>query len=148
MYHIVFVLLSATVLGMGWLLVHSAPPLVARILPKTLTFIVGSFLALFGAFGAFMDAYYLRDASGVFGCFVMIVVGTWFMLAPSANARGTYRDEQMMKRIFIMLGFVFAVIIFALYLPQYRAVAVLNLLMVTGGLWFTANFLKEVDNGR
>ncbi|MGE0688268.1 MAG: hypothetical protein AB7P33_16105, partial [Dehalococcoidia bacterium] len=145
MYHIVFLMLSATVLGMGWMLVHSAPPLISRILPRTLTFIVGSFLALFGAFGAFMDAYYLRDASGVFGCFVMIVVGTWFMLAPSAGNRGTYRDEQLMKRIFIMLSFVFIVITCALYLPQYRAVAILNLLMVTAGLWFTANYFKEVD---
>jgi thiol:disulfide interchange protein len=53
-----------------------------------------------------------------------------------------------MKRIFIMLGVVFAVIICAFYLPHYRAVALVNLLMVTGGLWFTTSFLKQVDSGR
>jgi hypothetical protein len=147
MYHAVFILLSVSSLGLGWMLVHAAPPIIARILPKTLTFIVGSFLALFGAFGGFIDSYYLRDASGVIGCFVTIVVGVWFMLAPSANARGTWRDQQLMKRIFVMLGFVFAVIIFAFYLPHYRAVAILNLLMVTGGLWFTTNYFREVDSG-
>jgi hypothetical protein len=148
MYHVVFILLSACSLGMGWLLVHSAPPLVARILPRTLTFIVGSVLALLGAFGGFMDAYYLRDASAIIGTFVMIIVGVWFMLAPTANERGTWRDQQLMKRIFIMLGFVFTVIILAFYLPHYRAVAVFNLLMVTGGLWFTTSFLKQVDSSR
>ena len=148
MYHVVFVLLSATMLGMGWLLVHSAPPIIARILPRTLTFCIGCFLALFGAFGAFMDAYYLRDAPAVFGCFVMITVGVWFMLAPTSNMRGTYRDEQLMKRIFGMLAFVFIVITFALYLPQARAVAILNLLLVTAGLWSATTFLRQVDSGR
>jgi hypothetical protein len=148
MFHIVFVLISVTTLGMGWLLVHSAPAIVARILPRTLTFIIGSFLCLFGAFGAFMDAYYLRDAFGVIGCYVTIVVGLWVMLAPSANARGTYRDEQLMKRIFAMLAIVFFVIGLAMYLPQYKVIAFLNLMMVTGGLWFTTGFLKQVDSGR
>jgi len=148
MYHIVFALLSASILGMGWLLVHSSPPIVARILPKNLTFLIGSFLALFGAFGAFMNAYYLRDAGAVFGTFVMIIVGLWFMLAPTSNMRGTYRDIQLMKRIFAMVGLVFFVVTVAMYLPQYRAIALLNLLMVTGGLWFTTTYLKQVDSGR
>ena len=148
MFHIVFVLLSATTLGLGWMLVHAAPPIVSRLLPRTLTFIIGSFLSLFGAFGAFMDAYYLRDAYGVIGCYVMMVVGLWFMLAPTANARGTYQDEQLMKRIFAMLTLVFIVIGLAMYLPHYKVIAFLNLLMVTGGLWFTTGFLKQVDGGR
>jgi hypothetical protein len=147
MYHLVFLFLTATALGMGWLLVHSAPPIVARLLPKTLTFCIGCFLVLFGAFGAFMDAYYLRDAPAVFGCFIMMIVGLWFMLAPTSNMRGSWQDEQLMKRIFFMLGFVFLVITFALYLPQHKAVAILNLLLVTAGLWSATTWLKQTDRG-
>jgi hypothetical protein len=143
-----FVFLAMNLLLMGWILVHSSPSIVARILPPTLTFMLGCFLVLFGAFGAFMDAYYLRDAAGVFGCFVMMVVGLWFMLAPSSNMRGTYRDERLVRRAFAMVGLVFLVITIAMYLPQYRAIAILNLMMVTGGLWFTTTYLKQVDSGR
>ena len=147
MFHVVFILLTISLLGMGWMLVHSCHPLVARILPKTLTFIIGALLALIGAFGAFLDAYYLRDATGVYSCFVMIIVGLWFMLAPSSNARGTYRDVPLMKRIFAMVGLLFLVITISMYMPQHKAIAVVNLLMMTGGLYVTTTFLKRVDSG-
>ncbi len=147
MFHLVFVLLSVSLLAMAWVLVRTCHPMVARILPKTLTFTIGALLALIGAFGGFLDAYYLRDPEGVFSCFVMIVVGTWFMLAPTSNLRGTYRDEQLMKRIFFMLALVFLVTTVAMYLPQHKAIALVNLLMMTGGLYSTTSYLRQVDSG-
>jgi hypothetical protein len=148
MYHLVFATLTLTLLVLGWFLVHSVPPLVSRILPRTLTFLIGASLALLGGLGGFMDAYYQQDAAGVFGCFVMIMVGHWFMLAPSSGLRGTYRDEALMKRVFIMMGVVFFVISASMYLPEHKVVAFLNLLLITGGFWFTTSFLREVDGGR
>ena len=59
---------------------------------------------------------------------------------------GTYRDEQLMKRIFAMLAIVFVVIGVSMYLPHYKVVAFLNLLMMTGGLWSTTGYLREVDS--
>lgn len=146
MYHVVLVLIAAVVLGMGWLLVHSAPSLVARILPRTLSFILGTMLAVIGAFGGFTQAY-LDDGRGVIGCFVMIIVGLWFTLAPSAFNRGTYRDEALMKRLFAMLALIFAVTIATMYLPEFRAIAIANLVLVTGGFWLTTAFLRQADEG-
>ncbi len=146
MYHVVLVLISALVLGMGWMLVHSMPSIVARILPNTLSFMLGTFLAVFGAFGGYIQAYF-DDARGMIGCFVMIIVGLWFTLAPSSFNRGTYRDTQLMKRIFGVLGLVFAATIAAMYLPEFRTIALANLVLVTGGFWLTTTFLKQADSG-
>jgi len=148
MFHVVFVLLSLTLLGMGWLLVQFVHPLVARILPKTLTFMLGAGLAMLGAFSGFMEAYYFRNAEGVFGAFVMIMIGNWFMLATSANARGTWRDEQLLKRIFFMIGVTFVAISIAMYIPHHHAVAIVNLLLMTGGLLLTTTYFRQLDGGR
>jgi hypothetical protein len=148
MFHLVFALLSLTLLVMGWLLVHNVHPLVARILPKNLAFMIGAGMAMLGVFNGFMEAYYFRNAEGVFGCFVMIMMGNWFMLATSANARGSWRDEQLMKRIFLMIGLIFLVVTFAMYMPQHQAIAIVNLILMTGGLYVTTTFLKQVDSGR
>jgi hypothetical protein len=145
MFHLMFVSLALTLLTLGWMMVHYCHPLVARLLPKTMTFLLGAGLAMLGAFNGFMEAYYFRNPEGVFGCFLMIMIGNWFMLAPTANARGTWRDEQMLKRIFSMIALIYLVLTFAMYLPQHQAVAIVNLLVVAGGLYVTTTFLRQVD---
>lgn len=148
MYHVVLVTLAVITLGLGWLLVHSSPSIVARILPAKLTFIIGSFVTMVCAFGGFMDAYFLQDAQQVMGSLIGIVVGVWFMLAPSSNNRGMASDEEMLKRVFAMLGLIFVVLLVTLYLPQNRAIAIANLTVLTGGFWLTTTYLRQTDRGR
>jgi hypothetical protein len=148
MYHVVLVMLAFAIGVLGWYLVHSAPPIVSRILPGTLTFAIGAFLSLFGAFGGFLQGYYFRDGEGLVGCLVMIVVGLWFMLAPSSHNRGSYRDTLMLRKIFTLLALVFAVIIGSLYIPQDRVMAIVNLVVVTIAFWITTSYLRQVDSSR
>lgn len=146
MYLVVMAVLSAVVLGLGWMLAHSAPSIIARILPRTLTFVIGALLAGLGAFGGYSAAM-VDDGPGVIGCFVMIIVGMWFMLVPSSMKRGTPRDEELLKRIFAILGLIFALTVVTMYLPEFRAIAIANLIMVTAGFWITTNYLRHVDEG-
>jgi hypothetical protein len=133
---------------LGWYLVHSAPPIVSRIFPRTLTFCIGVLLSVIGTFGGFFNGYYFRDGEGLVGCLVMIVVGIWFMLAPSSHNRGSYRDELMLRKVFTLLGLVFAVIVGSMYIPQDRVMAIVNLFVVTGAFWVTTSYLRQVDSSR
>ena len=148
MFHIVLVSLVIVVGILGWFLAHAAPGLLSRILPARLAFGLGTALIFLGAFGAFLDSYYLRDPPGILGSFVIIIVGLWFMLAPTAHLRGTYRDEQMLRRLFAMLGIVFATIIGSLYIRADEVMALLSLLMITVGFWVITNFFRELDKNR
>ncbi len=148
MFHVVLISLTVTVGILGWYLAHAAPGLISRILPAGLAIGLGTTLVLIGAFGAFLDSYYLRDPRGILGSFVIIIVGLWFRLAPTAHLRGTYRDEQMLRRLFAMLAVVFATIIGSLYVRADEVTALLSLVMIIVGFWMATNFFRQLDNNR
>jgi hypothetical protein len=56
--------------------------------------------------------------------------------------------EVMVKRLFVMMGMLMAVLVGTLYLGDSRLVAVFNLMLMVGGLWLTANYLSYLDRGR
>ncbi len=148
MFHVVLISLTITIGILGWFLAHAAPGLLSRILPAGLAIGLGTALVFLGAFGAFLDSYYLRDPRGILGSFVIIIVGFWFILAPTAHLRGTYYDEQMLRRLFGMLAVVFATIIGSLYIRADEVMALLSLIMITSGFWLTTNFFRHLDNKR
>ena len=148
MFHIVLIALAVTIGILGWFLAHSAPSVLSRILPSGLAFGLGTTLVLLGGFGAFLDSYYLRDPRGILGSFVIIIVGLWFMLAPTAHLRGTYRDEQMLRRLFAMMAVVFAALIGSLYVRADEVMAILSLVMIIAGFWLTTNFFGQLDKNR
>jgi hypothetical protein len=70
------------------------------------------------------------------------------MLATSAGARGSEQDMQFLRRLFLMVGMVLLTIIAALYTPDMQSMAILNLLLITGGFWVVTNYLRLLDRGR
>ena len=132
---------------MSWHLVHASPSVLSRILPAKLTYGIGIFLFIFGIFIGFCAAI-SQDAGGLLGSFVQVIAGLWFMLAISSGMRGSDSDERMLKRLFLMIGMVMAMMIGTLYLRGPQSVAILNLLLVTCGFWVVTNYFQELDRGR
>jgi hypothetical protein len=149
-YHLVLVALTLTVLFLGWQMIQATPRVVSMYLPPRITSIVGYFMFFIGTFGAVFAPYAGNGGRGLISCFLVMVVGLWFVLAPSSGQRGSYRDDLMLKRIFAMLGVMFGVMIASVYVGGAHAqgVAVLDLVLVTAGFWMTTNFLHRIDRGR
>lgn len=148
MYHVMLVLLTLSLLGMIWALVHSAPSALSRLLPPNATFAIGLMFLTLGFFTAFANAFGAGNARAMLGSFVQVGVGLWFMLSATAGLRGSEDDVRLMKRLFVMLGVAMAVIIGSLYLPDPRMMAALNLLLLAAGLWLTTNYLATSKPGR
>jgi hypothetical protein len=144
---IVLILLTLVLSYLAWQLVHCSPRVLSLILPRALTIAIGMFLFVLGIFVAFLSAEFARNPSGVLGGFVQVYAGLWFMLATSAGMRGAESDERMLRRLFVMIGLAMGTLIGALYLPETRAIAVLNLMLITSGFWITTNYLHQLDRG-
>jgi thiol:disulfide interchange protein len=56
--------------------------------------------------------------------------------------------EQLIRRIFVMMALLMAVLIATFYLGESRLVAVANLMLVAAGFWLTTSYLRDVDRGR
>ena len=132
---------------MAWLLVHSAPPMVARLLPQPLTFAIGAFLFVLGVFSAFTGAQVTQDPGAILYAMVRMYVGLWFMLASTAGLRGSEDDRQFMRRLFGMIGIVMTAIIASMYFDGRQAMAAVYLVMIAGGFWVTINYLRLRDRG-
>jgi len=147
-FHVIVIILTALLTILSWFLVQSAPRVLSMVLPRTLTFAIGTLFFVLALFSAFTAAYILRDPTGMLHSFVQVFVGLWFMLATSSGMRGSHEDDQMLRRLFLMIGILMAVIIASLYVPNHQALASLNLLLVAGGFWVTTNYLRLIDRGR
>jgi hypothetical protein len=143
-YHIVLILLAAALSFLAWHLVHYAPSVLSRILPPGLTFGIGAGLLVMGAFGAFVSALGMSP-EGILGSFVQVYAGLWFMLATSAGQRGSESDEEMLKRLFAMVGLIMAMVFGTLYVRDQQLVAVIFLLVIASGFWVTTNYLQQLD---
>ncbi len=147
MHAVVLVLLALMLTAMVWQMVHFAPPVLSRVLPRGLTIGVGGALFVLGMWSAFVNANVTHEPSRLLFALLRIYVGLWFMLAPSAGNRGTEEDERFLRRLFGMIGIVMAALIGALYVNDTQIATVLQLLMITGGFWVTMNYLRLTDRG-
>ena len=103
-YIIVVILLSGTLALFSWQMVHCAPTVLSRLLPRGLTLIFGGGMLVLGLGCAYVAAHGSHSAEEMLMCFVQGFMGLWFMLAVSAQARGSYEDEQMLRRVYGMIG--------------------------------------------
>jgi len=147
MFHVMLIVLAADLFLLAWLLVQSAPRVLSRILPPRLTFGVGLGLFVIGHFCAFWAAFVMRSPDSVLGCFVQCFVGLWFMLSTSAAMRGSEEDQQMLKRLFGLIGAMQIFIVATLFVPDPQLIASFNLLMVAVGFWIMTNYLQLLDRG-
>lgn len=148
MYHIVLVGLASLLLFLSWKLVNYSPRVLSMILPRALTFSIGLGLFVLAIFSAFAAASVLKEPLVMLQCFVQGYVGLWLMLATTAGMRGSYSDDQMLKRLFGMMALVMTIIIASLYIGDARLLAMVNLILIGGGLWITTNYLRFIDRGR
>jgi hypothetical protein len=61
--------------------------------------------------------------------------------------RGSEEDQQMLKRLFGLVGAIQLFILATLFVPDPQLIASFNLLMVTAGFWIMANYLQLLDRG-
>ena len=144
-FHIVLIGLASVLTYLWWGLVHNMPGVLARILPRGLTYGFGAGWLILGLFSAFAAAYVLREPEAMLRAFVSGYVGLWLMLATMAGMRGSEGYEQMLRRVMLMMILLMGVIIASLHAPNPQVMALLNLLLVTGGFWITTNYLRTLD---
>jgi len=146
----VYVIIPALVFAfslVAWNLVHFAPRSVSMLLPEKVCLIFGLVLLPLGVFSAFTAAFAQQDPVGTIASIVMAYVGLWFLLVKPAGD-GSYQVEFMIKRLFLMMGLLMAVLVGTLYLGDTKLVAVFNLMLMAGGFWVTTNYLDFLDRGR
>jgi hypothetical protein len=146
--HVIIVALIFTFALVAWNLVHFAPRSVALFLPDRICFIFGLVLLPLGTFSAFAAAYAEQNAQGLIGSSVIAFVGLWFLLVKPAGNGITTEMEGLIRRVFIMMALLMAVLIATLYLGESKYVAVANLLLVAAGFWLTTNYFHNADRGR
>jgi len=146
--HIIIVALVFAFALVAWNLVHFAPRSVAMFIPDRICFIFGLVLLPLGAFSALAAGYGQQDAEGLIGSIVIAFVGLWFLLVKPAGSGITGEMEQLIRRIFVMMALLMAVLIATFYLGESRLVAVANLMLVAAGFWLTTSYLRDVDRGR
>lgn len=139
--------MGVVLLGIAWLLVHNTPRILSLVLPSWFTLIFGATIFVLFVFVAFLAAYVLHDPIRMAICLVKVNVGLWFMMASTSGMRGSDEDKQFVRRVFIMLGLLVFTIVGSIYITDYRAMAIINLLLVTCGFWVTTNYLRLLDTG-
>lgn len=133
MAHLILPLMVVSLGLSWWLAVYYAPGVLSRILPRNLTFMIGTGFFVFGALGAVTSVYGAHDPKLMLSSFIQCFVGTWYMLAPSAALRGDPEDDRMVQNLAIMLASGAAVLVLSLYLRQPAAQAFLQLWLVLFG---------------
>jgi hypothetical protein len=131
----------------AWNLVHFAPRSVAMFLPDRICTIFGAVLLPLGVFSAFTAAYAQQDAQGLIGSSVIAFVGLWFLLVKPAGNGITTAMEGLIRRVFIMMAILMAVLVATLYLGDSKLEAAANLLLLAAGFWLTTNYLHNTDRG-
>jgi hypothetical protein len=141
-------MLAAALVYMYWNLVHCAPLVLSRLLPRGITYVGGISFFIFAVFSAYLAAHGLREPDTMLHCFLQGFVGLWFALATTAAARGSEGDEVMLRRLFGMMSLLMLSIIASLYVYDPRLMASINLMLIAGGFWLTTNYFQYLDRGR
>jgi hypothetical protein len=129
-YHVLLVALVLTIALGFWNIVHYAPRALSRILPHGVMFPTGAVFFAIAIFSAYIGSWELRDPDTMIGSFVQGFVGIWFMLAGTADSRGSPEDQVFMRRAFGMVLVLMGVIIASLYISSYQLMAAVNLTLV------------------
>ena len=148
MYLVVLTALVGCLSYLMWQLAHTTPRALVMLFPPRLFYIFGVFLLVLGVFMACFSAYVHHDGSRVLQSLIQLYGGVWWILPASAGSRGSYQDERMLRRIFVMLGLLVSAILATVFIPDVRHVALVNLLLVTGGFCVATNYLRDLDRGR
>jgi hypothetical protein len=147
---LIYVIIAALVFAfslVAWNLVHFAPRSVSMFLPDKVCLILGLFLFPFGVFSAFTAGYTQQNAEGMIASVAIAYVGLWFLLVKLLGG-GSYDMQVLVRRLFVMMGLLMAVLVGTLYLGESRYIAVFNLALMGAGLWLTTNYLSYLDRGR
>jgi hypothetical protein len=147
-YLVVLLVLVSSLTFLMWHLAHTTPRQLVMMFPPRLFYIFGVFLLLLGAFTAYASAYKLHSGDGVLQSLIQMYAGVWWILASTAGMRGSYDDERMMRRLFAMLGVMVSAIFVTIFITDQRAMAVVNLTMITAGFYVATNYLRDLDRGR
>jgi len=148
LYFVVMLALVGAITYLNWGLIHAAPRAIGMYIPPVFSRVVGTSLLLFGMFTGLFSAYALHEVPGVIEAFVQAFAGLWFLLATTVNQRGSYEDEQMLRRLFLMIGLLEATILLIVFVDDHRLLTALSLSLVTGGFWVTTNFMSYLDRSR
>lgn len=149
MIHIIIVALLFAFALVAWNLVHFAPRSIAMVIPDRICLIFGLVLLPLGAFSALAAGYGQQNAQGLIGSIVIALVGLWFLLIkPAGHGISNGDIEQLIRRVFIMMALLMAVLVASFYLGESKLVGVANLLLVAAGFWLTTSYLREIDRGR
>jgi hypothetical protein len=132
----------------AWNLVHFAPRSIAMFLPDRICLIFGLVLLPLGAFSALAAGWGQQNAQGLIGSIVIALVGLWFLLVKPAGRGLTDDMEQLIRRIFVMMALLMAVLVATFYLGDSKLVGIANLLLLAAGFWITTNYLQDMDRGR
>lgn len=146
--HVIIVALVFAFALVVWNLLHFAPRSVAMFLPDRVCLALGAILLPFGVFSAFIAAYLKQNPEGMIGSIVIAFVGLWFLLIKPAGSGLTTEMEQLIRRVFLMMAVLMAVIIAILYLGESRLVAVANLMLIAAGFFLTTGYLRDTSRGR
>ena len=104
MYYVVLFALAGAMTYFNWGLVHAAPRTLSMLLPAKFANLIGVALLLVGVFTGVFSAYALHSPPGVLESLIQAFAGLWFILATTSAQRGSYEDEQMLRRLFVMAG--------------------------------------------
>jgi hypothetical protein len=146
--HVIIVSLVFAFALVVWNLVHFAPRSIAMFIPDRICFIFGLVLLPLGAFSALAAGYGQQNAEGLIGSIVIALLGLWFLLIKPAGSGITGEMEQLIRRVFMMMALLMAVLIATFYLGESKLVVIPNLLLVAAGFWLTTDYLRYVDRGR
>lgn len=141
MYHITMILIIASMSGLGWMLLQSAPRSLSLLLPTNLTFGLGACFFTFAVFNAFTSAFIFQKPEFLIESLILVIVGLWFMCAATAGQRGSANDNEMMKRLAAMLLLLMGLMVSMLYVNDPKVVSVLSLAMIGGGYWVSRDYL-------
>ena len=148
MIHVIIVSLVFAFALVVWNLVHFAPRSIAMFIPDRICFIFGLVLLPLGAFSALAAGYGQQNAEGLIGSIVIALLGLWFLLIKPAGSGITGEMEQLIRRVFMMMALLMAVLIATFYLGESKLVVIPNLLLVAAGFWLTTDYLRYVDRCR
>jgi hypothetical protein len=146
--HVIIVSLVFAFALVVWNLVHFAPRSIAMLIPDRICIIFGLVLLPLGAFSALAAGYGQQNAEGLIGSIVIALLGLWFLLIKPAGSGITGEMEQLIRRVFMMMALLMAVLIATFYLGESKLVVIPNLLLVAAGFWLTTDYLRYVDRGR
>jgi len=144
-YYVILFALAGAMTYLNWGLVHAAPHSLSMLLPAKYANLIGAALLIVGLFTAVFSAYALHSPPGVLESSIQAFAGLWFILATTSANRGSYEDEQMLRRLFAMAGLLQVVLLLTSLTHDTREMAVLSLALVTGGFWVTANFIRYLE---